>query len=85
MWMGALRAICIPSCFSRLPVEAAWHSRRRWLGWGAGIVASLAVGGKWWWETQAFTLRRLTGALTAITREGITLDLMSMDKDVVGE
>ena len=35
-------------------------TRRRWLGWGAGIAASLAVGGKWWWDTQAFTVRKLT-------------------------
>lgn len=60
-------------------------TRRRWLGWGVGIAASLAVGGKWWWETKAFTLRRLTGAVTAITRVGISLDLMSMDKVAVGE
>ncbi len=70
---------------SRPATPAARQSRRRWLGWGVGIAASLAVGGKWWWETQAFTLRRLTGALTAITREGISLDLMSMDKVAVGE
>lgn len=61
------------------------QSRRRWLGWGAGIAASLVVGGKWWWETRAFTLSRLTGALTAITREGISLSLMSMDKVAVGD
>ena len=60
-------------------------SRRRWLGWGAGIAASLAVGGKWWWDTQAFTVRKLTGELTAITRKGISLTLMSMDKVVVGD
>jgi hypothetical protein len=72
----------------RLPqssVPAARQSRRRWLGWGVGIAASLAVGGKWWWETQAFTLRRLTGELTAITRKGISLSLMSMDKVAVGD
>ena len=50
-----------------------------------GIAASLAVGDKWWWETQAFTLRRLTGELTAITRKGIALSLMSMDKVAVGD
>lgn len=50
-----------------------------------GIAASLAVGDKWWWETQAFTLRRLTGELTAITRKGISLSLMSMDKVAVGD
>lgn len=69
----------LPSRHSRRP------SRRQWLGWGVGIAASLAIGGKWWWETQAFTLRRLTAALTAITRKGISLDLMSMDKAIVGE
>jgi hypothetical protein len=60
-------------------------TRRRWLGWGAGIAASLAVGGKWWWDTRAFTVRKLTGEVTAITRKGISLTLMSMDKVVVGD
>jgi len=70
---------------SRPPASVARHSRRRWLGWGAGIAASLALGGKWWWETQAFTLGRLTNELTAITRKGISLTLMSMDKTAVAE
>lgn len=61
------------------------QSRRQWLGWGVGIAASLAIGGKWWWETHALTLRRLTASLTSITRRGISLDLMSMDKAVVSE
>jgi hypothetical protein len=60
-------------------------TRRHWLGWGAGIAASLAVGGKWWWETQAFTVRKLTRELTVITRKGISLSLMSMDKVAVGD
>lgn len=78
---SVLAAVRVP----RPPVPTARQSRRRWLGWGVGIAASLAVGGKWWWETQAFTLRRLTGELTAITRKGISLSLMSMDKAAVGE
>lgn len=94
--MRAARGICEPPAelresvlsavrLPRPPVSVVRLSRRRWLGWGVGIAASLAVSGKWWWETQAFTLRRLTGALTAITRAGISLDLMSMDKVAVGE
>ncbi len=67
------------------PVSAGRMSRRRWLGWGTGIAASLAVGGKWWWDTQAFTVRRLTREVTAITRKGISLSLMSMDKGAVGD
>ncbi|MGL4399034.1 MAG: hypothetical protein ACRCXD_04125 [Luteolibacter sp.] len=78
---SVLSAVRLP----RTAAPAVRQSRRRWLGWGVGIAASLAVGGKWWWDTQAFTLRRLTGALTAITRQGITLDLMSMDKVAVGD
>ena len=66
------------------PVAAARMNRRRWLGWGAGIAASLAVGGKWWWDTRAFTVRKLSRELTAITRKGISLSLMSMDKVAVG-
>lgn len=58
-------------------------TRRRWLGWGAGIAASLAVGGKWWWDSQAFTVRKLSRELTAITRNGISLTLMSMNKVTV--
>jgi hypothetical protein len=60
-------------------------TRRRLFGWGAGIAASLAVGGKWWWDTRAFTVRKLTLELTAITRKGISLTLMSMDKVAVGD
>lgn len=66
-------------------VSRAKISRRYVLGWGAGIAASLAIGAKWWWDTQAFTLRKLTLELTAITRQGITLKLMSMDKVAVRE
>ncbi len=66
-------------------VSEARMSRRRWLGWGAGIAASLAVGGKWWWDTRAFTMGKLTRELTAITRKGISLSLMSMDKAAVGD
>ena len=76
---SGISAVRLPQ--SPLPVTR--QSRRRWLGWGVGIAASFAVGGKWWWETQAFTLRRLTGELTAITRRGISLSLMSMDKEAV--
>ena len=70
---------------TRTPVAVDRQSRRNFLGWGVGIAASLAIGGKWWWETQAFTLGKLTRELTAITRRGITLTLMSMDKAVVAD
>ncbi len=65
------------------PIFAWQVSRRRWLGWGIGMAASVAVGGKWWWDTQAFTVGKLTRELTAITRRGISLSLMSMDKAAV--
>ncbi len=77
---SVLSAVRLP----RTAVAEERQSRRRWLGWGAGIAASLAVGGKWWWETQAFTLGKLTRQLTAITRQGISLSLMSMDRTEVG-
>lgn len=78
-----LSAVRLPKTFET--VSDARMTRRRWLGWGAGIAASLAVGGKWWWDTQAFTVRKLTRELTAITRKGISLSFMSMDKVAVGD
>ena len=62
------------------PLAHPRWSRRRWLGWGSGIAASLALGGKWWWENQAFSLARLSRELATITRKGISLSLMSNDK-----
>jgi hypothetical protein len=38
-----------------------------------------------WWDTRAFTLRKLKHELTAITRKGISLSVMSMDKAVVSD
>jgi hypothetical protein len=58
-------------------------TRRRLLGWGFGIAASLAIAGKWWFDTQAFTVSKLKRELTSITRKGISLGLMSMDKVAV--
>jgi hypothetical protein len=78
---SVLSAVRIP----REPVVVDRQSRRHFLGWGAGIAASIAIGGKWWWETRAFTLGKLTRELTAITRKGISLSLMSMDKVAVGD
>jgi hypothetical protein len=82
---AVLAAVQLPPAPPPAAREPRRQSRRQWLGWGVGMAASLAIGGKWWWETQILTLRRLTGALTAITRRGISLDLMSMDRAVVGE
>jgi hypothetical protein len=78
---SVLSAVRLPKATE--PVSDPRMTRRRWLGWGAGIAASLAVGGKWWWDTQAFTVRKLTRELTAITRNGISLSFMSMDKVAV--
>ena len=59
-------------------------SRRRWLGWSAAAAASLAAGSVWWWRrAHAFTMQRLSEELAAITRAGVTLSLMSMDKSAV--
>ncbi len=70
---------------TRSPQPIARHSRRSWLGLGAGIAASIAIGGKWWWDFRAFTLDRFTREFTAVTRYGISLALMSMDKVAVEE
>lgn len=65
--------------------SVAKFSRRKWLGVGAGLAASCAIGGKLWWDLQAFTLDRFTREIVSITRRGISLALMSMDKVVVQE
>ncbi len=77
-----LSAVQLPK--SPEPVAHVRVSRRRWLGWGAGIAASLVIGGKWWMQNnRAFTIGKLARELVAITREGISLSLMSMDKAAV--
>ncbi len=58
-------------------------SRRRWLGLGAAAAAAALAGGWWWRENHAFSLRRLSRTLAAITKEGVTLSLMSMDTAAV--
>jgi hypothetical protein len=59
-------------------------TRRTWLGWSTAAAAALAAGGVWWWRrTHAFTMQRLSEELAAITKAGVTLSLMSMDKTAV--
>ncbi len=59
-------------------------SRRRWIGWSAAAAAAVAAGGAWWWrKAHAFTMQQLSEELAAITKKGVTLSLMSMDKSAV--
>ena len=59
-------------------------TRRKWLGWSLAAAASIVASGAWWWrENHAFSMRRLSEQLAAITKKGVTLSLMSMDKDAV--
>lgn len=59
-------------------------SRRGWLAASAAAAASVALGSMWWWrEYRAFSMKRLSAALADITKKGVTLSLMSMDKAAV--
>ncbi len=59
-------------------------SRRGWLAASAAAAASVALGSIWWWrEYRAFSMKRLSAALADITKKGVTLSLMSMDKTAV--
>jgi hypothetical protein len=78
-----LSAVQLPK--NQEPASRPNWSRRRYLGWGAGIAASIAISGKWWWDNKAFSLGRLTRELAAITRKGISLSFMSMDKAAVSD
>ena len=64
--------------------HAARLSRRGWLAASAAAAASVALGSIWWWrEYRAFSMKRLSAALADITKKGVTLSLMSMDKTAV--
>lgn len=73
-----------PNSEGRVAAFPASIPRRRWLGWGAAAAASLTLGSAWWWwQFRAFSMRRLSDHLAEITRRGVTLSLMSMNKDEV--
>lgn len=64
--------------------QTARFSRRGWLAATAAAAASVALGSVWWWrEYRAFSMERLSAALADITKKGVTLSLMSMDKAAV--
>ena len=66
----------------RQPAPAV--TRRAWLGWGLAAAASVAAGGVWWWrKSHAFTVEHLSDAIAALTKNGVTLSLMSMDPAAV--
>ena len=66
-------------------VPAARVDRRSWIGWAA--AASVAGGlGAWWWNAGRGTgFEDLVGRLARISKEGIKLSLMSMDRVEVGD
>ena len=59
-------------------------TRRSWIGWAA--AASVAGGtGAWWWTVNWSTrFDDLVDELARISKEGVTLSLMSMDRLEVG-
>lgn len=66
------------------PIARTILTRRSWLGWSTAAAAALAAGGIWWWRrAHAFTMQRLSEELVAVTKAGVTLSLMSMDKAAV--
>ena len=65
-------------------VPPARVTRRTWIGWAA--AASVAGGtGAWWWTVNWSTrFDDLVDQLARISKEGVTLSLMSMDRLEVG-
>ena len=89
--MRAARGLAEPPAALRESVLSAVRrpapavaTRRAWLGWGLAAAASVAAGGVWWWrKAHAFTVEHLSDAIAALTKNGVTLSLMSMDPAVV--
>ena len=64
--------------------KAAPISRRRWLGLGLAAAGAAAVGGILYGRKLGrLPFDTLTGQLARISRDGVTLSLMSMDRDEV--
>ena len=66
-------------------VPAARVTRRAWIGWAA--AASVVGGaGAWWWTVgRATRFDDLVDQLARISKDGIELSLMSMDRVEVGD
>ena len=80
--IAAMRAAREPAPMAMVP--PARVTRRSWIGWAA--AASVAGGtGAWWWTVNRSTrFDDLVGQLARISKEGIKLTLMSMDRLEVG-
>jgi hypothetical protein len=80
--ISAMRAAREPAPMAMFP--PARITRRSWLGWAA--AASLAGGaGTWWWTVgRATRFDDLVDRLARISKDGVTLSLMSMDRLEVG-
>jgi hypothetical protein len=60
-------------------------TRRSWLGWAAAASVAGAAGTAWWLVGRGTSYDDLVARLAAISKAGITLSLMSMDRQEVGE
>jgi hypothetical protein len=59
-------------------------TRRRWLAWAGAAAAATAAGLAWWRRGPArLSLDRLATELATISTRGVTLSLMTMDKDAI--
>jgi len=66
------------------PEVASHWSRRQWFGAAAAAIAAVCAGGALWWQRQSrMPMAFLTARLTTIASEGVTLSLMSMDKQAI--
>jgi hypothetical protein len=64
-----------------IPFSKIKANRRQWLSWAAVLIASAT--GATVWHRQRFTLARLTDRLLDIAHQGVSISLMSMDKNAI--
>lgn len=66
-------------------VPPARVTRRLWIGWAAAASIAGGVGAWWWTAGRATRFNDLVDHLARISKEGIKLTLMSMDRVEVGD
>ncbi|MGI9244145.1 MAG: hypothetical protein ACR2RV_25330 [Verrucomicrobiales bacterium] len=65
--------------------DARRFTRRHWLGAAAAAIATSAAGAFWWSQNRRLPIDRLVSDLAQISRDGVTLSVMSMEtEEVVG-
>jgi hypothetical protein len=80
--ISAMRAAREPAPMAMVP--PARVTRRSWIGWAAAASVAGAAGAWWWTVNRSTRFDDLVDRLAGISREGVTLTLMSMDRLEVG-